>query len=141
MNKSLEKTIFLFFIHEVLTTHKMALTWDGQYIDGQLIARFEGSFQKEPDGHFEFSSKQLTRLGKQYGLARVEKVFQKKVHPRFDSVYRFTFEQRGLNMKDIAQAFESNKDIVFAEPNYRIYPYNELEEKPESDSEGFEDAA
>ncbi|MBI2870969.1 MAG: hypothetical protein HYY14_04585 [Candidatus Omnitrophica bacterium] len=123
MNKSLEKTIFLFFVHEVLSSHKLALTWDGQYIPGQLIARLDGSFTKESD-HYEFASKSLTRLGQKYGLVRIDKIFQHPVHPRFDSIYRLTFEQAELNMKQVARAFENYRDCVFAEPNYMIFSHS-----------------
>jgi hypothetical protein len=126
MNKSLEKTIFLFFVHEVLSSQKMALTWDGQYIPGQMIARVKGSFHKE-NGKYHFSSKSLTSLSKKYGLSRIEKVFSKPVHPRFDSVYRFIFDQKDLNMKAISQRYEKNISIIFAEPNYRIFSREELE--------------
>lgn len=93
MNKALEKTIFLFFVHEVLATHKLALTWDGQYVKGQIIVRLNGSFSKE-NGRFNFASTGLTRLGEKYNLCHIDKIFQQLVHPRFDSVYRFTFDQK-----------------------------------------------
>ena len=109
MNKALEKTIFLFFIHEVLASHKLALTWDGQYVKGQMIVRLTGSFSKE-NGRFNFASNGLTRLGEKYSLLHIDKIFQQLVHPRFDSVYRFTFDQKDLDMKKVARTFENNSD-------------------------------
>jgi len=120
MNKSLEKTIFLFFVHEILVSHKMALTWDGKYVKDQIIARLEGGFVKT-NGHYKFPSASLTRLGKKYGLHRIDKIFQKPIHPRFDNVYRFSFKHASIDMKVIARSFESQRDVIFAEPNYQVY--------------------
>lgn len=95
-----------------------------EFIPGEFIIKFREDVDIDlalsPDGFLMTNIASIDVLNRNYGVIAAEKIFEHDPLPPLVNIYKFILTD-GTDILRIAERYENDPDVVYAEPNYVYY--------------------
>jgi len=87
------------------------------FVPGELIVKLDSKVSFQEDEDLSTGIPTIDTLNKQFGLTSVKEIFHKNIATPVNNLYKFEFSKE-TNILDIADQYNQNIDVIYAEPNY-----------------------